>query len=107
MAAPVSQNYVTIGPGQTASMRFDQAVESAATRKDPKTGITSDVKTLVFHVIELNGQPVSTIYSVISATLQQAFQPYIDKGTYMKYRFMITRGSGDWDAPRISAAVPL
>jgi len=74
---------------------------------DPKTGIKSDVKTLVFHVTELNGQPISTIYSVLSQTLQKAFQPYIDGNTYPRYRFTITRGSGDWDAPRIAAAVPV
>jgi hypothetical protein len=88
-------------------MRFDQAVESSTTRKDPKTGITSDVKTMVLHVTELNGQQISTIFSVLSQTLQQAFQPYIDAGTLTRYRFTITRGSGDWDAPRIAAAVPV
>ena len=106
MAAPV-QNYVTVAPGTTQTMRFDQAVESSTTRKDPKTGITSDVKTMVLHVTELNGQPISTIFSVLSQTLQQAFQPYIDAGTLTRYRFTITRGSGDWDAPRIAAAVPV
>ena len=106
MAAPV-QNYVTVGPGQTVAMRFDQEVESSATRTDPKTGIKSDVKTLVLHVTELNGQTVSTIFSVLSQTLQQALQPYIDAGTLTRYRFTITRGSGDWDPPRIAAAVPV
>src|SRR5271157_2891309 len=106
MADQTVQNYITLGPGETKVMRFDQAVESQRARKDPVTQITSDVRTIVFHVTELGGQPISSTFSVLSQQLQQAFQPYIDANTYQKYRFTLTRGSGQWDAPRIAAAIP-
>lgn len=100
-------NYVPLGPGETKTMRFDQAAWTTITRKDPRTGITSDVNALEFHVVELDGQPVNTKFSTISQQLQNALQAYVDKGMLSRYRFTITKGAGRYDAPRISSAVPL
>jgi hypothetical protein len=100
-------NYVTMGPGETKTMRFDKAVWTTIKRKDPRTGITSDVNALEFHVVELDSQTVDTKFSTISQQLQNALQAYIDQGKLTRYRFTITKGAGRYDAPRIAAAVPL
>jgi len=100
-------NYVTMNAGETKTMRFDKAVWTTISREDPRTKITSNVNALEFHVVELDGQPVSTKFSTISQALQQALQAYIDRGMLTRYRFTITKGAGRYEAPRIASAVPV
>jgi hypothetical protein len=100
-------NYVKIKPGVLTRMRFDRAVWEMKSIPDPKLGFSKDVNTLNFHVIELDGQTVSTVFSTTSTTLQEAIKPYLERDKYLAYRFVITRDSGGYAPPRIAAVTPV
>ncbi len=105
MAEP--QNYVKIEPGVLTQMRFDKFAWEKRSVPDPSLGFSKDVMTLNFHVTELNGSPVSTVYSITASTLQEAFKPYLDRDKYLAYRFTITRDGTGYSPPRIAAATPI
>lgn len=104
---PEITNYVKIEAGALTSMRFDKFAWDKRSVPDPRLGFTKDVMTLNFHVVELDGKSVSTVFSTTSTTLQEAFKPYLERDKYLAYRFTITRDGGGYAPPRIAAAVPL
>jgi hypothetical protein len=102
-----ASNYVKIEPGVLTQMRFDAYKAEKRAVPDPHLGFTKDVMTLNFHVTELNGQPVSTVYSITASTLQEAFKPYLERDKYLAYRFTITRDGSGYQPPRIAAVTPV
>ncbi|MFA5379068.1 MAG: hypothetical protein WC455_25155 [Dehalococcoidia bacterium] len=102
-----STNYVKIEVGVLTRMRFDKAVWETRSVMDPKLGFAKDVSTLNFHVVELDGKPVSTVWSITSSTLQEQLKPYLAGDKYLAYRFVITRDGGGYAPPRIASAVPV
>lgn len=107
MAEVIEESYVKLKPGMPTVMRFDAYKWVAKAVIDPKLGFAKTVKSLAFHVIELDGRLVSTVYSVISGNLQKEFEPYLAGDKYLGYRFtMIKEGPVDI-APRIMQAVPV
>jgi len=102
-----NDNYVKIEPGVLTQMRFDKFIWEKRTVPDPSLGFSKNVMTLNFHVVELNGSPVSTVYSITASTLQAAFRPYLDRDKYLAYRFSITRDGAGYSPPRIAAATPV
>ena len=107
MAEVIEESYVKLKPGMPTVMRFDEYKWVAKAVMDPKLGFAKTVKSLAFHVIELDGRLVSTVYSVISGNLQKEFDPYLVGDKYLGYRFtMIKEGPVDI-APRIMQAVPI
>lgn len=102
-----NDNYVKIEPGVLTQMRFDKFAWDKRSVMDPKLGFAKDVMTLNFHVSELNGAPVSTVYSITATTLQEALKPYLDRDKYLAYRFTITRDGSGYQPPRIAAATPV
>jgi hypothetical protein len=88
-------------------MKFDAYAWEKKSVKDPTLGFAKDLMTLNFHVVELNGETVSTVYSITASTLQAAFKPYLDKDKYLAYRFSITRDGTGYAPPRIASAVPI
>jgi hypothetical protein len=102
-----TENYVKIEPGVLTQMRFDKFAWEKRSVPDPSLGFSKDVQTLNFHVVELNGATVSTVYSITASTLQAAFRPYLDRDKYLVYRFTITRDGAGYSPPRIAAATPV
>ena len=101
------ESFVRLMPGDTIMIRVDQAVYHTRTVQDPVLKMSKDVKVLALHVIELAGQPANTIFTVLSDKLQKELDPYIAGEKFLRYRFVITRGTGAYDSPRISSAVPV
>jgi hypothetical protein len=107
MAEIIEESYVKLEPGMPTVMRFDMYKWVQKAVIDPKLGFPKNVKTLAFHVIELDGRTVSTVYSVISGNLQKEFMPYLAGDKYLSYRFTIIKEGPVDIAPRIMLAVPI
>lgn len=101
------ESFVALKPGDTIMIMCDQATYHKRAVQDPVLKMSKDVQVLALHVIELGGQPVNTIFSIMSDKLQKEFDPYIAGEKFKRYRFTITRGTGSWESPRIAAAVPV
>lgn len=101
------ENYVKIEVGKLTTIRFDAAVKLKKPVPDPDLGFPKDVWTLNLHVTELNGQPVSTLYSITSQTLRAALEPYLQAEKYRSYRFTLTKDPGPYAPPRIVSAQPV
>jgi hypothetical protein len=88
-------NYVALAPGVPRKMHFtdDYLVDRDIT--DPDSGKTKRLKTLVFQVDEIDGEPASKTFSVVSSKLAAALQPYLKDHAYRGWDFVITKdGSG-------------
>lgn len=88
-------NYVALADGIPLRLHFtdDYTVDRDIT--DPDTGKTKRVKTLVFWVDEVNGEPSSKTFSVLSQQLLNLFQPYLKEHVYRGWDFVITKtGTG-------------
>ena len=107
MAEVIEESYVKLKPGMPSVMMFDAYKWVSKAVIDPVLGFAKSVKSLAFHVVELEGRPVSTVYSVISANLQKEFEPYLVGDKYLGYRFTIIKEGPVDIAPRIMQAVPV
>lgn len=106
MAEVIEESYVKLKPGMPTTMRFDQYKWLSKAIIDPRLGFAKTVKSLAFHVIQLEGRPVSTVYSVISDKLQKEFLPYLEGDTYLRYDFTVIKEGPEDVAPRIMLATP-
>jgi len=104
---PVEESYVRLKPGIPVTMRFDDAKFITKEVVDPVLGWKKNVKSLAFHVVELNGAAVSTVFSLVSQKAMNEFEPFLERDRYKRYRFTIIRDAGAWTAPRIVSAEPI
>jgi len=102
-----AENYVKLEPGIPVTMRFDDYRWVTKEVTDPVLKWKKTVKSLVFHVVELNGVQTSTVFSVISQKAMKEFEPFLEGDRYKKYRFTVIRDPGPWTAPRIVSAEPI
>ena len=107
MAEIVEESYVKLGVGKPTVMRFDKYAWQKRAVIDPDLGFAKDVKALVFHVVELEGRPVSTIFSLISDKAQKEFVPYLAGDKFRRYRFTIIKEGAGFVPPRIMMATPI
>jgi len=49
------------------------------------------IRSLVFWVDELNGEPAAKTFSVLSETLSNLLRPYLPNHTYVEHDFLITK----------------
>jgi len=101
------ENYVKLELGKQTTMRFSEFAWDARKIIDPRLGFEKTVKTLAFHVVELNGLKADTVFSLISSTAQKEFEPYLEKERYKRYRFTMIKESHENRPPRIMSAEPL
>jgi hypothetical protein len=88
-------NYVALEPGTPRRLHFTDDYVIDRDISDPDTKKTKRIKTLVFQVDELDGQPASKTFSVVSQKLAQTFEPYLKDHAYRGWDFVITKdGSG-------------
>jgi len=98
-------NYVRLVPGVPTRMHFTDDYYIKRTIADKETGKPKPVESLVFYVDELNGEPVSRTFSILSQKLSAHMEPYLPKKAYGGYDFIITQiGEGflkDWNVQPI------
>ena len=88
-------NYVALAPGIPLRLHFtdDYLIDRDIT--DPDTGKTKRIKSLVFEVDQVNGEPASKTFSVLSQQLAASLQPYLKDHAYRGWDFVITKtGAG-------------
>lgn len=107
MAEVIEESYVKLSVGTPTVMRFDKYAWQKRAIIDPELGFGKDVKALVFHVVELDGKPVSTIFSLISDKAQKEFEPYLAGEKFLRYRFTVIKEGTGFAPPRIMSATPL
>lgn len=88
-------------------MRFDAHSYQHREITDPELGFSKTVTALVFHVVELEGEPVSTVFSLISEKGKRQFEPYLAAERYRRYRFTVIKEGTGFVAPRIMSATPI
>lgn len=92
----VLRNYVALEPGVPARLHFTEIFKQTKTIVDPLTRRPKSLTTLECTVDELNGQPISSVYSVSSEKHAQDFAPYLVGERYRDYDFIITVSGEGW-----------
>ena len=99
--------YVVLVPFKPQRLVFDKFGRVPQKVVDPLLGWEKTVQMLKFHVIEQNGKPVDTIYSVMSVKLKKEFEPYLVNERFKRYAFTIVKDGGVDRPPRIVTVEPL
>lgn len=93
-------NYVALANGIPTRMHFSDDYVIERDIAVPETGRSKRIKSLVFQVDELDGEPASRTFSVLSEKLRSQLTPFLRDKKYLKYDFIITQtGAGflrDW-----------
>lgn len=104
-ATNLLMNYIALAPGVPTRMHFTDDYMVERTIADGETGKPKTIKSLVFWVDELNGEPVARTFSVLSQKLQAPLEPFRKNKEYLKYDFIITqmgdRFLKDWNVQTI------
>lgn len=94
-------NYIALAPGVPTRLHFTDWYFTVRVIADRESGKTKPIKTVVFWVDELNGQPASRTYSIMSKKLMAHMIPFLPDKEYTCYDFVITQmGDGfytDWN----------
>lgn len=94
-------NYIRLVPGLPTRMHFTDDYIVDREIADKETGKPKRIKSLVFYVDEVNGEPDSRTFSILSEKLAQHMTPYLPDKQYGSYDFIITQiGEGflkDWN----------
>ena len=82
-----------LGIPVTVKLRNARTEQRVITSSDD--GQKKTVPALLFDVVEKDGKPASSLYSVVSKKHAAAFRPYLDDGSYVSKTFRITKkGTG-------------
>ena len=104
-ATNLLSNYVRLIPGVPARMHFTDDYKVERTIADKETGKPKPIKSLVFWVDELNGEPDSRTFSILSQKLAAHIEPFLPDKEYTSYDFIITQmGDGflkDWNVQMV------
>jgi len=98
-------NYVRLAPGVPTRMHFTDDYLIKREIADKETGKPKTIESLVFYVDELNGEPTSRTFSILSEKLAAHMTPTLPDKRYRGYDFIITQiGEGflkDWNVQPI------
>jgi len=98
-------NYVYLTPGVPKRLHFTDDYLVERTIADKETGKPKRIKSLVFWVDEVDGEPDSRTFSILSQKLAAHFDPFLKDKRYDDYDFIITQmGDGflkDWNVQTI------
>ena len=99
-------NYIALEEGIPLRLHFtdDYLVDRDIT--DPQTQKVKRIKSLVFWVDEVNGQPASKSFSVVSQALAAKLQPYLAGKNYAGWTFVITKNGSGFTASFKVEAIP-
>lgn len=87
----VLRNYVELQRGVPALMHFTSYIKTPREITDPKTNLLRTINILEFEVDRLNGQPVSTRYSITSEKHAADLEPDLAGERYRGYEYIITK----------------
>ena len=94
-------NYVRLEPGIPTRMHFTDDYCIDREIADRESGRPKRISSLVFYVDELNGEPASRTFSILSQKLAAHMTPLLPDKQYTHYDFIITQiGDGflkDWN----------
>lgn len=104
-ATNLLSNYFALIPGVPARMHFTDDYIVDREIADRESGKSKRIKSLVLYIDELNGEPASRTFSILSEKLAAHMTPLLPGKEYNKYDFIITQmGSGflkDWNVQLI------
>ena len=103
----VDENYVKLEMGIPVTMKFDNFKWISHKVVDPDLGFSKTVRALVFHVIEVDGEPADTVFSLISTKAQREMEPYLAAEKYKRYKFTWLKEAPGYVAPRLYNVIPL
>jgi len=94
-------NYVKLEPGVPTRVHFTDEYWLDRQIMDKESGKLKWVKSHVFWVDELNGEPAARSFSILSEKLDGHMKPFLPDKRYEGYDFIITEmGAGyykDWN----------
>ena len=104
-ATNLLSNYFSLTSGIPARMHFTDDYIIDRDIPDRESGKPKRIKSLVFYIDELNGEPASRTFSILSEKLAAHMTPLLPNKEYNKYDFIITQmGEGflkDWNVQLI------
>ena len=106
MAGEVT-NYIELKVGVPVTMRYDKFAWQSRQVVDPDLGFSKTVRALVFHVVEQDGRPADTIFSLISTKAQKEIEPYLLAEKFRRYKFTWLKEAPGYVAPRLVNVSPL
>lgn len=84
-------NYVDLKKDTPTRMHFTDHYMVEREIWDPGLGRFKVVRSLVFWVDELDGEPTAKTFSVLSEKLASMLRPYLPNHTYVEKDFVITK----------------
>jgi len=105
--AKEGENYVKLEVGKPVVLRFDKFSWLSHPIVDPDLGFSKTVRALVFHVVEQDGRPADTIFSLISTKAQKEIEPYLLAEKFRRYKFTWLKEAPGYVAPRLVNVSPL
>lgn len=83
--------FLALEPDTPVTVRVTSARLEDRETRDPATGIVSLKQALALEITEVNGQPLATSLSFLSAKAINALRPHIDSGEITRRRLQVTR----------------
>ena len=99
-------NYVALEKDVPARMHFTDHYLVEREIWDEKLGKYKPIKSLVFWVDELNGEPTARTFSVISETLATMLRPYLPDHEYVHRDFVVTKQGEGFSTRYLVEAIP-
>lgn len=87
----VLANYVELQPGVPTRMHFSDSYFIERLIYDRETKGKKTIRSLVFWVDRLGGEPSARTFSILSQKLASQLQPYLEKEQFKNWEFIITK----------------
>ena len=84
-------NYIVLVEGIETRLVFDSYAWATITITDPDLHKEKRVKSLKFHVVRIDDEPVSTIFSILAKGLIGEMEPYLKDNKYLSYEFTFVK----------------
>lgn len=89
------QNYLALEVDKPTRIHIDDYHYIQRIIHDPVLGKDKPVWSHMFWLDRVDGEPAARTFSVLSEGLWQQLEPYVKRGTFREYEFVITkRGEG-------------
>jgi len=87
----ILMNYIPLVPGVPTRMHFTDDYKIERKILDKETGKLRPIKSLVFWVDRLEGEPCARTFSILSQKLASHLDPFLKNQEYLKYEFVVTK----------------
>lgn len=100
-------NYVSLGEGVPTRMHFTDSYYVEREVWDENFGRMKKVRSLVFWVDELGGEPAARTFSVLSKKLADLFDPYLVNNRFTEFDFVVTKKGEGFATEYTVQAIPV